>query len=88
MRGIKGLSIEGGGYEWGWGGVQAWGQEGGLEGVWVSCPDASRKHREERADMLWIGCKVQGIQHFCHRALAALLKAFSLPAGKSAGEKG
>lgn len=40
----------------------------------MSCPGASRKRREEQADMLWIGCKVQGIQHFCHRALAALLR--------------
>lgn len=38
--------------------MQAWGHEGGLEGVWVSGPGALRKRREELADILWIGCKV------------------------------
>lgn len=46
------------------------------------------RQREGSADTLQIGCNVQGIWHFCHRAPAALLTAFFLPAGKSAGEKG
>lgn len=46
------------------------------------------RQSEGRPDTLQIGCNVQGIWHFCHRALAALLTAFFLPAGKSAGEKG
>lgn len=48
----------------------------------MSRPGVLRRYREEPDDILWIGCNVQGIWHFCHRALAAPLTAFSLPAGK------
>lgn len=41
----------------------------------MSHPGVLRRRREEPADILWIGCNVQGIWHFCHRALAALLTA-------------
>lgn len=47
------------------------------EQLWVL-----RRRRAEPDDILWIRCNVQGIWHFCHSALAALLTSFSLPAGK------
>lgn len=68
--------------------VGAWRQEGGAGVSLGEHPGVLRRLREESADILWIGCDVQGVWHFCHRALAARLTSFFLPAGKSTGEKG